>query len=112
MAIDGETMETVTDYLQRWGASKSLQMVTAAMKLKDTSSLEEKYDQPRQHIKMQRHYFANKGPSSQGYILSPCLFNLYAEFIMRMLSWMKHKLEPRLPGEISVTSDKQRTPSL
>ena len=28
-------------------------------------------------------YFANKGPSSQGYILSPCLFNLYAEYIMR-----------------------------
>ena len=41
------------------------------------------YDQPRQHIEKQRHYFANKGPSSQGYILSPCLFNLYAEYIMR-----------------------------
>ena len=41
------------------------------------------YDQPRQHIKKQRHYFANKGPSSQGYILSPCLFNLYTEYIMR-----------------------------
>ena len=25
------------------------------------------YDQPRQHIKKQRHYFANKGPSNQGY---------------------------------------------
>ena len=51
-----------------WGAPKSLQMVTAAMKLKDACSLEEKgYDQPRQHIKKQRHYFANKGPSSQGY---------------------------------------------
>ena len=50
-----------------WGAPKSLQMVTAAMKLKDTYSLEESYDQPRQHIKKQRHYFANKGPSSQGY---------------------------------------------
>ena len=37
------------------------------MKLKDTYSLEESYDQPRQHIKKQRHYFANKGPSSQGY---------------------------------------------
>ena len=37
--IDGETMETVTLFL---GAPKSLQMVTAAMKLKDTSSLEEK----------------------------------------------------------------------
>ena len=37
------------------------------MKLKDTYSLEEKYDQPRQHIKKQRHYFANEGPSSQSY---------------------------------------------
>ena len=37
--IDGETVETMTDFL---GAPKSLQMVTAAMKLKDTCSLEEK----------------------------------------------------------------------
>ena len=49
------------------GAPKSLQIVTAAMKLKDTCSLEEKLNQPREHIKNQRHYFANKGPSSQGY---------------------------------------------
>ena len=39
--IDGETMETVTDFIF-WGAPKSLQMVTATMKLKDTCSLEEK----------------------------------------------------------------------
>ena len=43
-------------------------MVIAALKLKD--SLEEKYDQPRQHIKKQRHDFANKGPSSQSYSFS------------------------------------------
>ena len=43
-------------------------MVTAAMKLKDAYSLEEKlYDQPKQHIKRQKHYFANKGPFSQSY---------------------------------------------
>ena len=49
-------------------APKSLQMVTAAMKLKDSCSLGEKsYDPPRQHIKKLRHYFANKGPSSQIY---------------------------------------------
>ena len=49
-------------------APKSLQMVTAAMKLKDTCSLEEKvYDQPRQFIKKQRYYFTNKGPSSQSH---------------------------------------------
>ena len=39
--IDGETMETVTDFIF-WGAPKSLQMVTAAMELKDACSLEEK----------------------------------------------------------------------
>ena len=38
--IDGETVETVSDFI--WGAPKSLQMVTAAMKLKDAYSLEEK----------------------------------------------------------------------
>ena len=50
-----------------WGAPKSLQMVSATMKLKDACSLEEKLWQPRQHIKKQRHYFANKGLSSQSY---------------------------------------------
>ena len=41
-------------------------MVTAAMKLKKTLALWEKsYDQPRQHVKKQRHYLANKGPSNQ-----------------------------------------------
>ena len=45
-------------------------MVTAAIKLKDAYSLEESYDQPRQHIQKQRHYFANKGPSSPGYDFS------------------------------------------
>ena len=64
--IDGETVETVADFIF-WGAPKSLQMVTAAMKLKDAYTLEERYDQPRQHSKKQRHYFVNKGPSSQGY---------------------------------------------
>ena len=39
--VDGETMETVTDFILR-GAPKSVQMVTAAMKLKDPCSLEEK----------------------------------------------------------------------
>ena len=42
-------------------------MLIAAMKLKELTPWKESYDQPRQHIKKQRHYFANKGPSSQGY---------------------------------------------
>ena len=49
------------------GPPKSLQMVTAAMKLKDPCSLEEKLWQLRQHVKKQRHYFANKGQASQSY---------------------------------------------
>ena len=53
-----------------WGAPKSLQMVNAAMKLKDACSLGEIYAQPRQHIKKLRHYFANKDLSSQGYCFS------------------------------------------
>ena len=48
----------------------------------------------------------------QGCILSPCLFNLYAEYIMQNAGWMKHNLESRLPGEISITSNKQMTPPL
>ena len=48
----------------------------------------------------------------QGCTLSPCLFNLYAEYIMRNPGLKKHKLESRLPGEISITSDMQMTPPL
>ena len=48
------------------GAPKLLQLVTAVIKLKD-APWKKSYDQPRQHIKKQRHYFANKGLSSQSY---------------------------------------------
>ena len=63
--IDGETMERVTDYflgLQnhcRWWLQPWNQKMLAPWK--------KSYDQPRQHIKKQRHYFADKGPSSQSY---------------------------------------------
>ena len=49
---------------------------------------------------------------SQGCILSPCLFNLYTEYIMRNAGLDKHKLESRLLGEISITSDMQMKPLL
>ena len=65
MANDGETMETVRDFIL--GGSQIMQMVIAAMKLKTLAPWKKSYDQTRQHIQKQRHSFANKGPSSQGY---------------------------------------------
>ena len=57
------------------------------------------------------HWFKTEKEVCQGCVLSPCLFNVYAEYIMReMLGWMKHKLESRLLGEISITSDVQMIP--
>ena len=47
----------------------------------------------------------------QGCILSPCLFNLYTEYIMRNAGLEEAKVG-RLPGEISITSDMQMTPPL
>ena len=49
------------------GSSAFSITMTAAMKLKDTYSWKESYDQPRQYIEKQRHYFVNKGPSSEAY---------------------------------------------
>ena len=64
--IEGERVETVTD-LFSW-APKSLQMVTAARKLKKTfASWKKSNDKPRQHIKKQRHHFADKSLQCQTY---------------------------------------------
>ena len=60
--IDGETVETVADFMFKITADGD-----CSHEIKDASPWKESYDQPRQHIKMQRYYFANKGPSSQGY---------------------------------------------
>ena len=63
--IDGDIIVAVRDSIL--GAPKSLQMVTATLKLKDIAPWKKSYDQLRQHIKLQKHYFANKGLSSQSY---------------------------------------------
>ena len=63
--ICGKTMETLADFI--FLGSKITTDMTAAMDLEDACSLEEKI---RQCIKEQRHYFANKGPSSQSYDFS------------------------------------------
>ena len=48
----------------------------------------------------------------QGCKVSPCLLNLYAEYIMKMLGWLNHNLESRLLREIAITSGMQMTPPL
>ena len=48
----------------------------------------------------------------QGCVLSPCLFNLYAEYNMRNIGLDETQLESKLQGEISITSDMQMTPPL
>src|SRR5574339_1230210 len=48
----------------------------------------------------------------QGCILSPCLFNFYAEYIMRNAGLEEAQSKPSLLGEISITSDMQMTPLL
>ena len=63
--IDGETVETVADFL--FLGSKITADGDCSHKIKMLAPWKESYDQPRQHIKKQRHYFANKGLSSKGY---------------------------------------------
>ena len=61
----GETMETVRDF--NFGGSKVTADGDCSCEIKRLASWKKSYDQPRQHIKKQRHYFADKGPSSQSY---------------------------------------------
>ena len=64
--IDGETVETVSDFIL--GGSKITADGDCSHEIKGHLLLGSKaMTKPRQHIKKQRHYFANKGPSSQGY---------------------------------------------
>ena len=65
MAIDGETMETVTDFL--FLGSKITADGDCSHEIKMLAPWKKSYDNPRQHIKKQRHYFTDKGLSSQSY---------------------------------------------
>ena len=67
--IDGETVETVSDSIM--GGSKITANGDCSHEMKrqkkNLLAWKKSYDKPREHIKKQRHYFANKGPSSQSY---------------------------------------------
>ena len=63
--IDGETVETVSGFIIL--GSKITADGDCSHEIKTLTPWKESYDQPRQHIKKQRHYFVNKGLSSQGH---------------------------------------------
>ena len=63
--IDGETVETVADFI--FGGSKITADGDCSHEIKTFAPWKKSYDHPRQHSKKQRHYFANKGLSSQSY---------------------------------------------
>ena len=66
--IDGETMETVTDFILR--GFKITADGDCSHEIKTIAPWKKSYDQPRQHIQKQRHYFANRGLYSQSYSFS------------------------------------------
>ena len=66
--IDGETVESVADFIL--GGSKITADGDCSHEIKTLAPWRESYDKSKQHIKKQRHYFANNGPSSQGYVFS------------------------------------------
>ena len=63
--IDGETVETMIDFIV--GGSKITADGDCSHDIKTLAPWKKSYEQPRQNIKKQRHYFANKGLSCQGY---------------------------------------------
>ena len=63
--IDGEIVETVRDFIS--GGSKITANGDCSHEIKMLAPWKKSYDQPRQHIKKQRHYFTNKGLTSQSY---------------------------------------------
>ena len=63
--IDGEIVETVRDFI--FLGSKMTADGDCSHEIKTLAPWKKSHDQPRQHIKKQRHYFAYKGPSSQSY---------------------------------------------
>ena len=62
---DGETVETVSDFIF-WG-SKVTADGDCSHEIKTLAPWKKNYEKPKQHIKKQRNYFDNKGPSGQGY---------------------------------------------
>ena len=70
--IDGETVETLSDFI--FLGSRITADGDCSHEIKTLTPWKESYDQRRQHIKKQRHYFANKGPSSQAMVFPMVMY--------------------------------------
>ena len=70
--IDGEKVETVADFI--FEGSKITADGDCSHEIKILTSWKESYDQSRHHIKKQRHYFANKGPSSKAVVFPVVMY--------------------------------------
>ena len=84
--IDGETVETVTDFV--FWSSKITADGDCSHEIKTLTPWKKSYDQPRQHIKKQRHYFVNKGLSSKAMVFPLVMY--------RRESWTIKKAEHRI----------------
>ena len=76
-----------------WGAPKSMQMWLQPWNYKMLAPWKKSYDQPRQHIKNQRHYFAYKGPSSQSYGFSKVMYECESWTIKKAERWRSDAFE-------------------
>ena len=86
--IDGETAETVSDF--SFLGSKITADGDCNHEIKTLAVWKNSYDQPRQYIKKQRHYFANKGPSSQAYGFSTshvCIWEMDCKESWALKNW-------------------------
>ena len=87
-------------------------MVTGAMKSKDAAPWKNSYDKPRQHIKKHRHYFADKGPSSQSYGFPVVMYGYESwtiklsteELMLLNCVWYWEKMLESLPQQGDQTS--------
>ena len=109
--IDGETVETAADFI--FGGSKITVMMTAAMKLKKCLLLGRKVMTNLDSIFKSRDItLPTKVRLVKAIYCHPAYSTYMQSTSCEMSGWMKHKLESRLPGEISITSDIHMTPPL
>ena len=89
--IDGETVKTVGDYFG--GLQNHCRWRLQPWNSKKLAPWKKNYDQPRQHINKQRHYFASKGPSSQGYGFPVVMYGCESWTIKKSEHWRTDAFE-------------------